>query len=169
MFALLTKGQYVASLPPKWEGQSMPVTIQDLQASIRRHSPRANIAGGKDTAYIAVPYAVLTQAVQWTLNDLRKKGVVYTKNAFDCEDFVNKLHVTLREMAALANIQLSPLDCCIAVDCKHDWATVPAGTMHALAAVYTDRGVVITESQNGQCVAIEEYPNRSTIVQADNF
>lgn len=168
-FGFYPKGTVILPPLPKWpEGQRQFVTILDLRNAVARHSPQVDIAGPKDAQYLLVPYSLINEACAWTLLALKRQGISYVTNSWDCENFVNELDQTLRKIAALAGITASPLTACISVRLNFMWAGVPAGGYHALAGIMTDRGLIICESQNAQVCPIEQYPNRTTITLVDN-
>ena len=70
-----------------------------------------------DANYCAVPAAVAREVTAWTLRDLAAKGVAYSRDAFDCEDFSNALDVNLRMVASCAGLKFAPL-CGILIDRK---------------------------------------------------
>lgn len=168
-FAILSKNQYVATHLPPWSGGS-PAQVADFITAIRRHSPLCVFPMARNDAdYCSVPVAVLEAAIRHTLQSLDKQGIKYRKNAFDCEDFVNELHQTLRKMAAKAGVERSPISCMIRVMLTYDFANVKPGGAHALACIQTDAGPFVVESQNGLKCPIEEYPNRAAIFDASNL
>ena len=170
--AILPSGSIILPPLPVWPaGDRFRVMagLAEFQSTLRRHSPAIRFGTAKDASYLLVPTSVLGAALAWTLRALAAQGVSYSGEAFDCEDFVNELDSTLRKMAARAGIRAAPLTCCLSVLQQNDWAGVPGGGAHALAAVHTDSGVWIAESQNGRTTPVETFPNRSTMLLADNF
>lgn len=169
-FGFYSKGTIIIPPMPKWpEGPTQRVTVADLQIAVQRHSPACRLGTQKDAEFIAVPAGILQPAILWTLRSLQAQGIVYTPESWDCENFVNEADQTLRKMAALAGLKASPLTCCISAVLTAEWANAKPGGAHALMGTMTDRGLWISESQNGQTCAIELYPNRSTLTLADNF
>jgi hypothetical protein len=145
--------------------------VSSLTDALRRHAPLLRVAAARDTDYCAVPVAVLEACIRHTLHALEKQGIKYTKNAWDCEDFVNELHQTLRKAAALARIELSPVSCVVSAALDHGFAGVhpKPGAMHALGCVLTEAGPFIIECQNGTKCPIEQYPNKATLAEAWNL
>jgi hypothetical protein len=171
MFALLTKGQYVESPIPKWGDSRTAAFASDLTTVLRRHSPAIVLPTVRDADYCAVPVAALDACVAHTLRTLQKQGIRYTKNAWDCEDFVNELHQVLRKSAALAGIERAPLSCVVNAMLDHGFAGVhpKPGSAHALACVLTESGPFIIECQNGTRCPIEVYPNKARMYEAWNL
>jgi hypothetical protein len=163
------KTQYLATALPAWVGPATFAPLASFTSILLRHSPHCQLSHAKDSAFLVTPQATLTAAIKHTLQNLDRQGVKYTPESWDCEDFVNEVHGTLRKMAAIAGHRGTPLTCCISVAAINPWANVKSGGFHALLATLTENGVAVSESQNGITTTIETYPNRTTIVQADNF
>lgn len=169
-FGFYSKGTVILPPLPKWpEGATQLVDLAALKAAITKHSLLCRFGDAKDGVYLVTPILALRQAVEWTLRALDAQGVKYTAESWDCENFVNEVDQTLRKMAAISGIKASPLTCCLTVNLTVTWAGVLPGRSHALMGTMTEAGLYITESQNGQSVPIEVYPNRNGIAVADNL
>lgn len=169
-FAFLRKGEYVESPLPPWIGGAALASADDFRSAVIRHAPLCVFPLAKnDAEYCSVPVAVLEAAIRRTLATLTKQGIKYTANSWDCEDFVNELHQTIRKIAALAGILRAPITCQIRVLLHHEFATVKPGGAHAMACVQTESGPFVVESQNGIKCPIEAYPNRTSIYDVSNL
>jgi hypothetical protein len=169
-FAVLKNDDVILRALPAWPaGPRTLVSLGDFTAEIARQSPHVSVEPAKDSQFIAVPASALSGAIAYTLAALAKQGVSYTAESFDCEDFVNAVDLTLRMMAAKAGIKAAPLTACLTVSASVTWADVMAGGYHAIMATMTDAGVFVSESQNGQSIALPLYPNRSGIIEVSNL
>jgi hypothetical protein len=169
MFAILTKGQYVESPLPLWVGQVRPAPLAEFVSCLKRYSPIAVFPFYRDAGYCLVATKDLDSAITHTLRTLSNQGIKYTSNSWDCEDFVNELHQTIRKMAAKAGLEFAPITCVISVKAVNEWAGVKPGGAHALASVMTELGPVVVETQNGKRCSIETYPNRAFIFEVSNL
>ena len=169
-FAILPSGTLVLPPLPVWPKGALPALQFDSGvAMLRRHSPSMGVRPPKDTIFLTIPASVVKPAVDWTLILLRECGVKYTDQSFDCENFCYELYQTLCKMAAVAGLKAAPCVGEIDVAAYNDWAGVKAGGLHALCVLFTDLGPIVVESQNGQNIPLEAYPNRTSITWADGF
>lgn len=169
-FAIIRRGQYVMDPLPQWGDQPrIPVQRQALIEAVHKHSPQVVVLSHPlDSMYVLVPLPVLRAAAKRALYVMAKEGVRYVNNAWDCENYVNELHQVIRKMAAQAGITSSPLTACLSVRQEKAWAQVPSGGGHAVAAVMTTEGLVICESQNGETIPFDMYPNRANAFEIGN-
>lgn len=169
-FGFYSSGTIIIPPMPKWPaGPLARCTIADLKIAIQRHSPGCQFGLPKDSDFILTPTEAVMDAVKWTLRALAAQGITYTPESWDCENFVNEADQTLRKMAALAGIKASPLTCVLSVQLVNPWGGTTGPGMHALMGTMTDAGLMVSEAENGQTCGLELYPNRSTILTADNF
>lgn len=169
-FSIIGSSQVATPAIPKWQGGVASASVVDFRLAILRHSPACRFPFVQaDAEYCTVPTDVLDAAISITLKTLAAQGISYTKNSWDCEDFVNELHQAIRKIAAKAGILRAPITCGLAVDAKLPFGEVTAPGGHEVACVQTEAGPVIVESQNGQRCAIEAYPNRATLWEVSNL
>ena len=159
---------------PEWPGdrKPIPVTYDAIKDTVARHTTvPCEYKGASDSAFTAIPTALLAPAVQWTIASLKAQGIGYTENAFDCENFQRELCQTLAKIAARAGLKVSPATGGLSVIQKEAWGGVPANGLHQVACAYTEHGLFIIESQQPVLTAtpIELYPNRAYIFDVSGF
>jgi hypothetical protein len=170
LFSIIGSSQVAIPAVPKWAVGAPVGSAFDLKAAVLRQSPGCKMPFiSADADYCLVPLVVLDAAVGRTLKVLAAEGIGYTKNAWDCEDFVNELHQNIRKMAAKAGILRAPVTCGLAVANALPWANVPAGNGHEVACVLTDEGPMVVEPQNGIRCPLAAYPNRGNILELSNL
>jgi hypothetical protein len=172
MFRIVSKSSVVLpALPSEWPGGPADASIGELAAFVR-HSSACTIEPVSDAAYVVAPVQLLRPLLQWTLLSIREqigRPSSYVVNAWDCEDFRTELCQTFRKVAARAGIEKAPLIGGLDVRQVNGWGGVAPGGAHAVAAIFTQAGWWVVESQNGEAVPLEAYPNRSHIIRARGF
>jgi len=160
------KKQYLADVLPAWPaGAVAAVSYAEACSILRRHAPLCVCDEPSDSAFTAVPVPVLEAAIRHTLRQLAAQGITYGANSWDCENFQRELCQTLAKMARRAGLFVSPLTGMLKAQLLHKWADVLPGGWHALAVAWTPEGWRVIESQNGQHIALELYPNGPTITR----
>lgn len=172
MFRFVSSSSIVLPpLPAQWPGAAVDASVADMAAFLRQ-SPGCFLQPLTDASYVVVPVKLLRPVVEWTLASIRAqigRQNAYVAEAWDCEDFRTELCQTFRKVAARAGISRAPLVGGLDVKQVFPWARVPAGGAHAVAAVFTEAGWFVVESQTGDHTPLEAYPNRAHIMRASGF
>lgn len=159
---------------PAWRAPANPAPVawSEVTAAVRRLAPNAQLATS-DAAFTRVNRQFAAEVIAWTraLVDVEEHtpgdGLHYTPESFDCDKFAKAFTLAVELAAGRAGVKAQPLAARIYVRQEAPFGGVPAARPpadgHALVALATDEGVLIVEPQTGECVPLEQYPNRATI------
>jgi hypothetical protein len=106
----------------------------------------------------------LQSFVVWYGARLKDWNIHYQKEAFDCDDYAT-LMVLLANLMFVEKGDFSSVICIgrMTVKMAVAWGGIPAGDIHEMILVATNRGLMVIEPQNGKSCLLKDYPNREHI------
>lgn len=150
---------------PEWvqpQGEQATFTPYEVAQRVSVLAPEVKLAGVSDKEYTLVSYVWLKSFVDWTWKVAPIVGVKYTLNSFDCEDFTRLFNTVVSLKASQAKVFAAPLTADTTVSLK-------SGSLHALVAVATDKGIYIVEPQPDagpfRLTKLEDYKDRILAVE----
>lgn len=150
---------------PAWvqpQAEQTAYTSWEVAQQVQLLAPGVKVAGVSDKEYTLVSYTWLKSFVDWTWKVAPVVGVKYTLNSFDCEDFTRLFNTVVSLKASQARVFAAPLAADTTVSLK-------SGSLHALVAIATDRGVYIVEPQPDagpfRLTKLEDYKDQILAVE----
>lgn len=135
-----------------------------LIAELREVSGSTPEVFARDEWYHVPTQRTMIHLLKWFEQLVWKYDAEYRHEAWDCDDFSMAL-TTFCEIAAGHDYDLTHgfAWATMIVQQKEGWSRVPAGGLHELVLVHTDKGFLVIEPQNGFHTPLEKYPNRRFI------
>ena len=119
-----------------------------------------------DTKYKVVDYYWFRQFNNWFKTLLFENGIMSlgdgTEN-LDCDNYA-MLYKSMASVAAYkSNSDNEPCIALLVVQQVNEFGGVPAGGLHMVNLVMTNRGWFVIEPQTGRFILLEEYPNQQYV------
>jgi len=167
-FVGCTTNQICFPPTPEWEDQG---TVSQSQVFYESLNLFGKIPAVSDSSFAIVDFDFAMEMLNWANKArfalLTDKGASYVANSWDCETRAAALNLGFSRAAAVAGVKAKPLVAIIDVLQKKSWANVPAGGAHAVLLIYTNKGVIVIESQNSTWCFFKDYPNKDEIFNID--
>lgn len=148
----------------KEHGQPVHLAHDALIKELREVSGSTPEVFARDEWYHVPTQRTMIHLLKWFEALVWKYDAAYRHEAWDCDDFALGL-TAFCEIAAGRDYDLTHgfAWATMIVQQKEGWSRVPAGGLHELVLVHTEKGFLVIEPQNGFHVPLENYPNRRFI------
>jgi hypothetical protein len=81
----------------------------------------------------------------------------------DCDNFAMLYKSLMSVSSYKSNVEHEPAVALVIVEQRHSFGGVPAGSLHMLNLVFTNKAWYIFEPQTGEYIELENYPNQKYI------
>ena len=168
-FSLTMPTEFIPAMDEN--GSPQYITAEQIEKKLRHHSKEfQQLYWNKSIKHFIVPrhkwLEELLAVYDIMLNEIGIRGKA---DVWDCENFSSFLNslATVRIWKSGYYDTRGAIGW-MRVDAKNEWAGLPA-VMHALVFAVTEEGLLIIEPQNGQTVALKDYPNKQFIQEVFLF
>lgn len=153
------------------DGSTASISAAAIEKSFREASPPLHgfYHNKQISSYIVPEQAWLDSLLGVFKEYLAQVGIQWRPENWDCDNYSQLLNSFATVRLWRAGYTKDGLAMgWLVVDGKRAWAGVPA-SRHALLFAATSHGVVIIEPQNGQTIALNNYPNKGAIKEVFLF
>jgi hypothetical protein len=152
-------------------GSPQYITAEQIEKDLKHHSKEfQRLYWNKTIKHFILPRHEWLEELLAVYNTMLDEINIHGKaEVWDCENFSSFLN-------ALATVRIWKSGYYdtrgaigwMRVDAKKEWAGLPP-MMHALVFAVTEKGLFVIEPQNGQSIALADYPNKAFIQEVFLF